>query len=130
MLLTLLFLLGATVAAPLPSVELDKRTTHSGRATWFTPGLGNCGYTDNESDPVIAVSKSFYDQNGGGNCNQWIQIKNTANGKTAYGHVRDSCPGCGEYDLDLSPSVFKQLGSLDTGVLPISWHFEAKGWSP
>lgn len=27
---------------------------------------------------------------------------------------------------DLSPSLFKQLGSLDEGVLKLSWHFEKK----
>ena len=120
------------------------------------------------------MSKAFYDNNGGSNCNQvmsvifiaqahlltssvtqWIQIKNTKNGKVAYGKMRDSCPGCGYNDLgmsllaptgfsfmfrlrlifsfctiDMSPAVFEQLGTLDQGVLSISWHFEAKGWSP
>ena len=28
-----------------------------------------------------------------------MQITNTANGKSAYGKVRDECPGCGEYDI-------------------------------
>ncbi|TFY80911.1 hypothetical protein EWM64_g3100 [Hericium alpestre] len=130
MLFTLFSLLAATIAAPIPNEDasgvLEKRITHSGRATWFQPGLGNCGHTDNENDPVVAMSLSFYDNNGGSNCDQWLTITNTANGKTAKGWVRDSCPGCGYYDLDLSPAVFKQLGSLDTGVLPIQWHFEAK----
>jgi hypothetical protein len=31
---------------------------------------------------------------------------------------------------DMSPSLFEQLGSLDTGVLQIEWNFKAKGWSP
>jgi len=136
MIITLLVLIVAVVAVPLPSsndttiVELEKRVTHSGQATWFTPGLGHCGYTDSENDPIAAMSEQFYDQNGGSNCNQWIAIKNTKSGKTTYAKMRDSCPGCGRYDLDLSPAAFKQLGSLDTGVLPISWHFQAKGWSP
>lgn len=131
----------AAMAAPLsgssdsPSnsttiIELEKRTTHTGRGTWYYPGLGNCGYTDDSNDDVVAMSKAFYDNNGGSNCNQWIQIKNTKNGKVAYGKMRDSCPGCGYNDLDMSPAVFKQLGTLDQGVLSISWHFEAKGWSP
>ena len=67
------------------------------------------------------MSKAFYDNNGGSNCNQvmsaifiaqahfltssltqWIQIKNTKNGKVAYGKMRDSCPGCGYNDLGMS----------------------------
>ena len=77
---------------------------------------------------------------------QWMQITNTANGKTVYAKTRDSCPGCGDNDLglfeylfqllsinhglDMSPAVFKQMASLDTGVIHVSWHFMAKGWSP
>ncbi|EIN12799.1 hypothetical protein PUNSTDRAFT_97678 [Punctularia strigosozonata HHB-11173 SS5] len=122
----------ATFASPVAPnvtvVDLDKRITHTGRGTYFYVGLGNCGYTDVDSSPIVAISTERY--GSGGNCNQWIHITNTANGKTAYGKTRDSCPGCGENDLDMSPSLFEQLGSLDTGVLKIEWHFEAKGWSP
>jgi hypothetical protein len=75
-----------------------------------------------------------------------MQITNTANGKTVYAKTRDSCPGCGDNDLgsskylfrllsvdpslDMSPAVFKKLASLDTGVIHVSWHFMAKGFSP
>ena len=81
-----------------------------------------------------------------------MQITNTANGKTAYGKVRDECMGCGSYDIgqsrsphnfsrsradappftctDMSPSLFEELGSLDTGVLSVSWHYENKDFSP
>ena len=72
---------------------------------------------------VIAISKDRYEYvhlrlcspesaltrpssaNNGGNCNQWIKIKNTANGKMATGQVRDSCPGCGYDDLGTSPHL-------------------------
>ncbi|KII86657.1 hypothetical protein PLICRDRAFT_113446 [Plicaturopsis crispa FD-325 SS-3] len=120
-------------ASPVPSnatlsTLLDKRTTHSGRGTWFDVGLGNCGYTDQNSDPILAISTDIY--GSGGNCNQWVHITNLANGKSAWGKTRDSCPSCGSGDLDMSPSLFQQLGSLDTGVLSISWHFENKNFSP
>ena len=82
-----------------------------------------------------------------------MHITNTANGKSAYGKVRDECPGCGSYDIgehprapsafvsallltpslacaDMSPSLFKELGSLDTGVLKVSWHYENKDFEP
>lgn len=78
---------------------------------------------------------------------QWVEVTNTANGKTAYGLVRDKCPGCGQYGLggptlhvvagcllirvqDMSIGLFEKLGDLNTGVLPITWHFMPKEWSP
>ncbi|KAJ7134797.1 RlpA-like double-psi beta-barrel-protein domain-containing protein-containing protein [Mycena epipterygia] len=126
-----------TFAAPLQQgnatlPNLDKRVTHVGRGTWYNPsaGEGNCGFFDSDSSPVVAISKERYDANGGENCNQWIAITNTANGKVAYGKTRDSCQSCDTSSLDMSPSLFEELAPLSTGVLKISWHFEAKGWSP
>ena len=73
-----------------------------------------------------------------------MEITNKKNGKKALGLVRDSCPGCGDGDIgafyarivtpglanltygrfaDMSPSLFEELGDLDTGVLTVSWDF-------
>ena len=80
-----------------------------------------------------------------------MEIKNQKNGKTAFGLVRDSCPGCGDGDigriacdtisatkthtwllaLDMSPSLFQALGAtLDDGVVKVDWHFKPKGFHP
>ncbi|KAI0712542.1 RlpA-like double-psi beta-barrel-protein domain-containing protein-containing protein [Earliella scabrosa] len=126
---TYLILAFALVCSVLATpINLEKRITHSGRGTWFNVGLGACGKTNVDSDKIVAISTKIY--GSGGNCDQWMEIKNTANGKVAYGKVRDACPGCGSYDIDMSPSLFKQLGSLDTGVLKVSWHYMAKDWKP
>jgi len=124
-----------TIASPVPSpdtnttvVDLEKRVTHVGRGTWFNVGLGNCGQWNVDSDAIVAISKQRYDANGGANCEQWVEIVNTNNGKKAYGKTRDSCQSCGTEDLDMSPSLFQQLDSLNTGQIRISWHFMAKGW--
>ncbi|KAF5315051.1 hypothetical protein D9619_007416 [Psilocybe cf. subviscida] len=124
-----------TLASPVPVqnrelVEVDKRLTRTGRGTWFQPGLGNCGKWNNSNDLILAISKNLYDKNKGSNCDQWVEIVNTKNGKKAYGKTRDSCPSCGDGDLDMSPALFKKLGSLDTGVLKISWHFMNKSFKP
>jgi len=108
--------------------ELDKRVAHSGRGTWFYPGLGACGFTDTSSDPIVAISSQRWAN--GVNCNQWMMITNTANGKTAYGRTRDECPSCGADSIDMSPALFQQLGSLSTGVLQVTWDFEPMGWAP
>ncbi|KLO11476.1 hypothetical protein SCHPADRAFT_470227 [Schizopora paradoxa] len=97
-------LVSSAVATPL-SVEPRNATvrvraadvTHTGRGTWFNPGLGACGETNSDSDPVLAIGSSRF--GSGGNCFQWVKI--TANGVTAFGQTVDSCPGCGEDDLGL-----------------------------
>ncbi|TFK52280.1 hypothetical protein OE88DRAFT_1657461 [Heliocybe sulcata] len=121
----------ATFATPIPAEDatsLEKRVTHSGRGTWFDVGLGACGQYNVNSDHIVAISADRW--GSGGNCEQWIHITNTANGNSAWGLTRDQCPGCGVDDLDMSPSLFETLGSLDQGVLQISWHFENKNFTP
>jgi len=99
---------------------------HRGRATWYEPGLGNCGWRNNRKQKVLAISKKLYDRNHGSNCGQWIEIVNNKNGKKSWGQTVDSCPGCGIDDLDLSPALFQDLGDLKAGVLSITWHFLPK----
>ncbi|RDX50327.1 hypothetical protein K466DRAFT_600667 [Polyporus arcularius HHB13444] len=115
-------LIVAVVAAPsgTPEGTIEKRS-RTGRGTWFNVGLGACGKTNKDSDKIIAISSKIY--GGGKHCDRKVKIKNTKNGKTATAKVRDECPGCGANDIDMSPSLFKQLGSLDEGVLKVSWDF-------
>ncbi|CAE6529391.1 unnamed protein product [Rhizoctonia solani] len=110
------------------AIAISKRVTHVGRATYFYPGLGNCGYWDNDNVPILAVSTAMYKQ--GGNCNQWVEVVNTANGKKVYAKMRDSCPSCEYDDIDLSPIAFKALAPLSQGVFTASWHFMNPSWSP
>ncbi|KAI0780555.1 Non-catalytic module family EXPN protein [Trametes elegans] len=123
-----LALVCSAFASPIngTATTLEKRVTHTGRGTWFNVGLGACGKTNVDSDKIVAISSQIY--GNGNNCEQYMRITNTANGKSAWGKVRDECPGCGASDIDMSPSLFQELGSLDTGVLKVSWHFENKAF--
>ncbi len=38
--------------------------------------------------------------------------------------IGDLCPGCSSGSIDLSPSAFQQLASLDAGRIQVSWDFE------
>ncbi|TFK19584.1 hypothetical protein FA15DRAFT_674308 [Coprinopsis marcescibilis] len=125
-----LFLALGASANPIAGPELEKRVDHEGRGTWFNVGLGNCGKVSKDSEPVVAMSKAFYDENHGSNCGQWVEITDRDTGKTALGQLWDSCPGCGRDDLDLSPSLFQQFAPLSKGVINISWHFKAKDFHP
>ncbi|KAB5594451.1 putative effector protein [Ceratobasidium theobromae] len=93
-----------------------------GRATWYIPGLGNCGGYSKYSDMIVALPTSVYA--GGKYCGKRIKITNTKNGKTTYAKIVDSCPGCGGNDLDVAPKVFTAISkSLDDGVATINWDF-------
>ncbi|PPQ65145.1 hypothetical protein CVT24_011040 [Panaeolus cyanescens] len=124
-----------SIAAPVPVedgelVELEPRKTRVGRGTWFHPGLGNCGKRDNDNSLILAMGKQFYDRNNGSNCDQYVEIVNTKNGKKAYGRLRDSCQSCRDQDIDMSPALFKKLAPLSTGVIQVSWKFMNKSWKP
>lgn len=92
----------SALAAPVPEEfqGLEKRTTHSGRVrvlisfnrswcrpshlqgTWYYTGLGNCGWTNSNSQLVVAMPQSLYDENNGSNCGQvwwshYIRINHT-----------------------------------------------------
>ncbi|KAI0756403.1 RlpA-like double-psi beta-barrel-protein domain-containing protein-containing protein [Daedaleopsis nitida] len=123
---------GSAFAAPAPlSGLLEKRVDHSGRGTFFNVGLGACGKVNKDSDHIVAIASTRFQAAKGGSCDQFVQITNKKNGKKAFGLVRDSCPGCSDGDLDMSPSLFQALGaSLDQGVMDIVWHFEPKGFRP
>ncbi|KAH9889997.1 Non-catalytic module family EXPN protein [Cubamyces lactineus] len=119
-----LFALAFTAFASPVGTEgaaLVEKRSRTGRGTWFNVGLGACGKTNKDSDKIIAISSNIYDN--GAHCDEKVKIKNTANGKTATAIVRDECPSCGSNDIDMSPSLFEELGDLDTGVLKVTWDF-------
>ncbi|KZT70527.1 hypothetical protein DAEQUDRAFT_725462 [Daedalea quercina L-15889] len=118
-------------ASPLATngTTLEARTTHTGRGTYYEVGLGACGYTDVDTDYIVAISHDIY--GSGGNCNQYIYIENTANGEVAYGRTRDECMGCSATAIDMSPSLFEALGAdLSEGVITVSWHFMSEDYTP
>ncbi|KAI8076517.1 RlpA-like double-psi beta-barrel-protein domain-containing protein-containing protein [Gilbertella persicaria] len=103
-------------AAPV----LEARSSMSGDATYYTVGLGSCGDTNSDSEMVAALSGSLMGSSSDGKyCGKSITIKGGSGSVTVK--VVDTCPSCGEGDVDLSPAAFKELGSLSKGVIPIKW---------
>jgi len=116
----------SALAAPVPEEfqDLETRTTHTGRGTWYTTGLGNCGWTNTNSQFVVAMPQSLYEANNGSNCGQMVQI--SYKGKTVEAEMVDSCPGCGGNDLDMSQATFEHFAPLSVGVIEIEWNFIQK----
>ncbi|TDL15730.1 hypothetical protein BD410DRAFT_832470 [Rickenella mellea] len=91
--------------------ELNDRTP----ATWFNPsGVGACGVSENGGEHIAAVSPAFRNL-----CGALLAV--TGNGKCTVAVITDVCPGCGEFNLDLSPAAFQDLAPLSTGKVEIVW---------
>ncbi|KAA1075323.1 hypothetical protein PGT21_033647 [Puccinia graminis f. sp. tritici] len=86
----------SSLGAPLSPNRNHLERRFSGQATWFNPALGACGETNSESDMIVAMNQA----------QKTVSIKNEATGKTVSAKVTDEA-----------------IGSLDQGVLPISWQF-------
>ncbi|GAB1524857.1 hypothetical protein RhiTH_008013 [Rhizoctonia solani] len=104
---------------PLTERDLKARQAFTGDATWFYPGLGACGGTNNQWEHVVALNAPQW--NGGGNC--WRSITIQAYGKQVPAAIVDQCPGCAWGSLDLAPALFQQFTGLDTGRFQITWWF-------
>lgn len=105
-------------AAP---TKLEARDSMSGDATFYSVGSGSCGGTNSESELVAALSEELMGSGSNGPyCGKSITV-NGKDGKSVTVKVVDSCPECAKGDVDLSPTAFEKLGSLDTGVIPITW---------
>ncbi|KAK6214688.1 Protein mpe1 [Pestalotiopsis sp. IQ-011] len=94
-------------------------SANSGDMTYYAPGLGSCGGTNSESDAIVALSYEQY--NGANPCGKEINIH--LNGKTVKAKVVDKCMGCAVDAIDVSPSVFELLASLDVGRTVVEWDF-------
>ncbi|KAK8035234.1 RlpA-like double-psi beta-barrel-protein domain-containing protein-containing protein [Apiospora rasikravindrae] len=117
-------LCAAGLAAALPlnaSAAVVAPRSSSGDMTYYNPGLGSCGLTNADGDTVVALSPSQYAEHPDA-CGKKIVIN--YGGKTATATVVDKCPGCNTDSIDVSPSVFQSLESLDAGRVQVSWSFE------
>jgi len=118
----ILLTVSGCIGAPISERRNKLERRFSGKATWFIPDTGACGDTNSEDDYIVAMNQHQY--NGGAPCHKTVSITNNANGNTVKAKITDECPSCGYGSLDLAPSVFKALGDMNDGVLPISWHFD------
>lgn len=103
-------------------------TVYSGDLTYFTLGVGSCGFDDTGLDMTenyVALSGALLGAQSNGNplCGKTITI--SANGKKAKATVRDKCPPCALGSVDASQKLFLELfGSTDGGREKITWTFD------
>jgi expansin (peptidoglycan-binding protein) len=114
----------AVLAAEAPAAENTTASattgTGSGDATYYAVGLGACGWTNTDSENVVAINAPQWE--AGKHCGQWVTITGAAG--TAKAKVVDLCPGCASGDLDMSPVLFEAtIGSKDIGRAKMEWSF-------
>ncbi|KDN48119.1 hypothetical protein RSAG8_03135, partial [Rhizoctonia solani AG-8 WAC10335] len=95
---------------------IDPNGNHVGQLTYFSIGLGACGWWNRDDEWVVAISHELYDNYpgyAGGNPNNNPVCGRTADitygGKTIRVGIVDRCEGCALWDVDLSPSAFQQV---------------------
>jgi len=128
--LPLCFSAPISIPSKIDTLPLPASPLYTGSATLFTPGLGACGHTDTQADYVVSLPSSAF--RSGENCDLYLQIENTGNGKRAYARARDECTTCVGEGLDLSQALFDLLsgGGESEGELEIEWSFMPEEWSP
>ncbi|KAI0165824.1 RlpA-like double-psi beta-barrel-protein domain-containing protein-containing protein [Xylariaceae sp. FL1272] len=123
----ILALAATTLVSAVPVKETRQIAgTFSGDLTYYAPGLGACGVTNLESDSIVAISKTLYDQYTPGTnpnlntlCGKQIQI--TIGDKSTIVTVEDRCEACAVDDLDVPVAVFSQLADPNAGRVQMSW---------
>ncbi|KAG0174622.1 hypothetical protein DFQ28_004279 [Apophysomyces sp. BC1034] len=94
-----------------------KRAEYSGSGTFYNVGLGSCGVTSKDSQPVAALSSDL--MQSGQYCGKKITISSGTKSVTVT--VVDTCPACSKSDVDLSIAAFKEIGDPSKGRIPIKW---------
>ncbi|CAO1632625.1 unnamed protein product [Parajaminaea phylloscopi] len=116
--------LGAATVFAAPAAVPEEQNLAArgtgGKATFFEPGLGACGWQSGSDDMIVAITSQMWDN--GAHCGKWLTIDH--NGAKVAAKVVDECPTCPSAgSLDLSPAVFKKLASLDKGMIDINWSY-------
>jgi len=94
--------------------------------TFYTAGLGSCGYTnDGTTEDVVALAHNLYENPPAGDpsnpCGSTIKI--THNGKSITAKVVDKCMGCVGDSIDLSNHAFDQLEDEAVGRTTCTWEY-------
>lgn len=108
---------------PLPT---SNGGPYTGDLTYYDPGLGSCGITSTSSEKICAVSHVVFDAAlTSGNPNEnplcGLRLRIRRGDRSVDVKVVDRCPGCNVDDLDVSSSVFEELGDLAEGRVTVEW---------
>lgn len=98
----------------------------AGDGTWFNPGLGSCGVTNDDNDMIAALNApqmgSYPNPNKNPNCGKYAMVHGPKGSVRVK--ITDTCPPCVKGSLDLSPAAFAKIADLSTGRIHITWTWD------
>lgn len=97
--------------------------SYSGDGTFYAPGLGSCGWDNSASDLIVALNHGQMangaNSNKNPNCGKSITVHGPKGSVTVK--IVDTCPGCANGDVDLSPAAFNKIANAAQGRVPVTW---------
>ncbi|KAJ3829219.1 barwin-like endoglucanase [Lentinula raphanica] len=115
----------------IQAIPLLRRTVYTGDGTYYTPGLGACGLTNDATQLVAAIGHQAFDSFPGATANPNLNPICGKKVTASYGKhkvtvkIVDRCAGCaGEDDLDFSLAAFSVLADPAVGRLHgVTWEY-------
>lgn len=119
----------ATATATIKKSKASSSSSgdNSGDATYYNTGLGSCGWTSKDSDLIVALNHGQMANGANSNNNPNCGRSITATGPNGSVTVKvvDTCPGCANGDLDLSPAAFAKIADMSAGRVPVTWDWSS-----
>ncbi|KAG2203692.1 hypothetical protein INT46_001722 [Mucor plumbeus] len=122
----------STTSTATPTIKKSKASSsssgdYSGDATYYGTGLGSCGWTSKDSEYIVALNHGQMANGANSNKNPNCGRSITATGPKGSVTVKivDTCPGCANGDLDLSPAAFAKIADMAAGRVPVSWSWSS-----
>ncbi|TKA75843.1 hypothetical protein B0A55_04386 [Friedmanniomyces simplex] len=102
-------------------------TTYTGDITHYDVGMGSCGWTNSDSEAVVAIPHGMMANGANPNnnplCGQYITISYA--GAQTQAKIVDTCGGCDGSSIDLSPTLFTTVAPSGNGrVHDVEWWFD------
>ncbi|MEW1718131.1 RlpA-like double-psi beta-barrel domain-containing protein [Streptomyces sp. NPDC093109] len=114
---------GVTAGPAAAADDVSVQYVHYGDGTYYNTGLGACGWRNNDSQLVVAVSQRWYgtapNPNNSAACGKQLKVRGPLG--VVYVTIVDKCMGCATDDLDLSPAAFRQIANISQGRVSIRW---------
>jgi len=103
-------------------------STYTGDITYYTPGLGSCGWTNTEDEAIVAIPHGMMENGINPNlnplCGQYITISYA--GAEHKAKIVDTCGGCDGEAIDLTQTLFDAVApSGDGRVHGVEWWFNS-----
>ncbi|KAI8983048.1 hypothetical protein BDB01DRAFT_792204 [Pilobolus umbonatus] len=122
-----LFVLVSVQCKPLETNVVDVLANFfRGSGTFFHPvteggALGSCGFRANDQSRICAMNIKQFGMASRKSPWCFLQLRVQSGDRTTVCTVTDSCPGCSEGSLDMTPAVFSDLAPKVKGKIPIEW---------